>query len=346
MKKFIGSHNEWDKLEEVILGNVSNAQKPILTRDQLAIEYPQFINKENPSVKPFEDRVIEETKEDLENLQSQLEQLGIKVRRPKEVDYSKTIKTPDWETDGFYGYCPRDSVLVVGDKLIEAPMTMRSRLLEQYAFKDIMMDYFTEGAHWISAPKPELLDRTYSFDKNRLALANYEPIFDAANVLRAGEDLFYLISNTGNELGAKWLERAVGDKYNIHLCRDIYGGIHIDSTISLLRPGLVLLNPERVTEDNIPEPLKKWDKIWCPEMVDSPLTEENPLSSIWIGMNLIMLAPDLALVDSKQEHLIRALNKHGIEVMGFDLRHSRTLGGGFHCSILDTKRKSKMEKYF
>ena len=35
---------------------------------------------------------------------------------------------------------------------------------------------------------------------------NDEPAFDAANVLRFGKDLIYLVSATGNELGGHWLQ--------------------------------------------------------------------------------------------------------------------------------------------
>lgn len=34
-------------------------------------------------------------------------------------------------------------------------------------------------------------------------LGETEPVFDAANVLRAGRDLYYLVSGSGNELGAR-----------------------------------------------------------------------------------------------------------------------------------------------
>ncbi len=343
---FSGSHNEWDPLEEVILGTTTNAQIPQLKRDQLAIEYPELIGKEVMPNKVFPQHILEETEEDLLALSKLLTSLGIKVRRPEDINFKEKIKTPDWETDGFYNYCPRDSMLVVGDKIIEAPMTLRSRLFDQYAYKKLLVEYLNEGANWLSAPKPRLLDETYSFENKDKALNNLEPIFDAANILRAGRDLFYLISNTGNELGAKWLQRILGNEYKVHVCRDVYNGIHIDSTISLLRPGLVLLNPERVNMSNIPEPLKSWDKIWCPEMLDNNVYDTPPLSSKWIGMNLLMLSPKLALVDKKQIPLIKELKKNGIEALDFNLRNSRILGGGFHCVTLDTKRKGSLENYF
>jgi len=34
------------------------------------------------------------------------------------------------------------------------------------------------------------------------------------------------------------------------------------------------------------------------------------------------------------------LKKHGIDSIPMTLSHSRTLGGGFHCATLDTRRRS------
>ena len=345
---YLGSHNEWDPLIEVIVGRARGANVPHLGLDQIAIEKrPSAFDIELcKRVYSFPEKVIEETEEDLEDFVTQLVSLGIRVRRPDPVDHSALFSTPDWTTDGFYSYCPRDSMLVVGKRIIETPMALRSRFLETHAYKSTLMDYFTRGANWISAPKPKLSDEIYSQSNDTLSLRNLEPVFDAANVLRAGKDLFYLVSDTGNEIGAMWLQRALDAEYNVHLCRDLYSGVHIDSTIALLRPGLVLLNGERVTEKNLPAPLLKWDKIFCTDIVDSGFEGNRPLSSPWVGMNLFMINPGLAAVDCLQTQLIKTLESHGIDVLPVRLRHARTLGGGFHCVTLDTERSGTFESYF
>lgn len=113
-------------------------------------------------------------------------------------------------------------------------------------------------------------------------LGETEPVFDAANVLRAGRDLFYLVSGSGNELGARWLQTmlsALGD-YRVHVIRGVYPHTHIDSTISLLREGLVLLNPARITDPSVlPEPLASWEHLRCPPMTATPVATANPLPS-------------------------------------------------------------------
>lgn len=345
---FLWSYNERDQLEEVVIWTAKNARLPILWIDQLNVEYKWIIDQ--VSIWNFANKIIDETEEDLEKICLILKELGIVVHRPKEVDHSKYISTWDWTTDTFYSYCPRDSITVIGNTIIEAPMTMRSRFLEQFAYKDILLDCFSQWATWISAPKPQLLDVCYQRPKNQddIILDECEPIFDAANILRAWKDIFYLHSNTGNLLWGKWLQSILWDGFKVHICENIYSGIHLDSTIALLKPWLVLLNPSRIQEDTIPEKLKKWDKIRCPDMVDTNKTHYRSLSSVWVGMNLLMVNQSLALVDMEQVELIKSLEGNWIQVCPVRLRHSRILGGWLHCISLDIKRKNNgiAEDYF
>ena len=48
--------------------------------------------------------------------------------------------------------------------------------------------------------------------------------------------------------------------------------------------------------------------------------------------------PHTVIVDQDNSKLIRTLEQHGMTVIPLKLRHSRTLGGGFHCVTLDLER--------
>ena len=98
--------------------------------------------------------------------------------------------------------------------------------------------------------------------------ANYKEIlFEAANCVRANENILYQVSNTGNRLGGEWLQRILGDKYKVHITEGLYSYAHLDSTIVPVREGLVVYNGTRVTLDNEPEMFKSWDKIWINEFL-------------------------------------------------------------------------------
>ncbi len=342
-------YNEWDPLEEVIVGTAVGAQIPIPDSSLYAIEFASMVDSIDQIARgPCCQRVIEETEEDLHELISVFLKLGVAVKRPEVImnsfDY---FVTPDWKSDGFiHSYCPRDLFLAIGDTIIECPMVLRARFFEPFAYKTILIDYLKSGARWISAPKPRLLDEMYDFLNPRKPLRNCEPAFDAANLLRAGKDLFYLVSSSGNELGYQWLQQTLGDAYRIHPCYNLYDYVHIDSTLCLLRPGLVLVNPTRVGVDNLPKLLQQWEIIASPEMVDIGLTKPYTSTTEWIGMNLLMVNPNLAIVDQHQLPLIRLLEKYQIDVIPLRLRHARALGGGFHCVTLDIRRKGEVRDYF
>ncbi|MFV2012559.1 MULTISPECIES: scyllo-inosamine-4-phosphate amidinotransferase [unclassified Micromonospora] len=347
----VNSWDEFTRLREIIVGNATHARIPAQTDPSAWLnDFPELSPAERERVGgPFPQRVVEETNEDLADLVTTLRDLGVVVHQPSAADHDQEFSGPGWRSQGRHSYCPRDLALVIGSTIIETPSPSRARYFELSSLRELFRDYLVRGGQWLSAPRPLLRDELYLTDADGgPLLGEAEPAFEAANVLRLGRDVFYQVSRSGNEIGMHWLQstlRLLGD-IRVHPLRGLYQGTHIDSTICFLRPGLVLLNPERVRPDTIPEVLHRWDVIWCP-----PIEESEPpllpyrLSTPWVGMNLLMVNPQLAVVDQNQRKLIRLLEASGIEVVPHRLRHSRVLGGGFHCVTLDTVRDGGPEKY-
>jgi glycine amidinotransferase/scyllo-inosamine-4-phosphate amidinotransferase 1 len=335
----VSVNNEWGKLKEVFVGTINNANMPKQGIDLHAINYADKNKIPMEECGPFDNVVYDETFEDLENLVNLLKDCAVKVNRPNPIKTSNKISNGLWETDQYYTFCPRDTVTVIGNTILEAPMTLRSRQFETYCFRNQFIEYMNKGAKWISAPKPMLKDDSYQReDLTKLTLTETEPVFDAANILRSNNDILYLVSNTGNKLGGKWLQNLLGDQYKVHILENMYSYSHLDSTIALLREGLCLLNPERVNESNMPEMLKSWDKIWSPPMVDIGYHKVER-ASVWVGINLLSLDENTVIVDNRQTELIKELKKYNIESLDCKLRHSRTLGGSFHCVTADMIRE-------
>jgi glycine amidinotransferase/scyllo-inosamine-4-phosphate amidinotransferase 1 len=253
------------------------------------------------------DWIIEETEEDLEGLCNILRTAGAKVHRPASVDYQKY--------DGFSGYCPRDRVLIAGDTVVDVAMLYPSRGQEIFGFEILMQHRFK---HATMPPGQGL-------------------ICDAANICRLNDSWLFLESRSGNRAAAKWLAERFPE-VDIYGC-DFYAGVHIDSTIVPLREGTVMLNASRVNNNNIPAPLKNWDKIWVEDVVAQAFYQ-YPYASKWIAMNTLSIDPKTVIVDQDQTGLIKTLESRGFTVIPHRLRHSRTLGGGFHCVTLDLWRES------
>lgn len=334
----VSVNNEWGRLREVIVGTVDNANMPTHGKDLHCINYATDNEIPKDEIGFWDSQVYNETYEDLENLSTLLKDVGVKVYRPTSIDTQKVISNGYWETTQYYTFCPRDTVTVIGNNILESPMSLRSRQFETDCFRDIFIEKMEQGANWVAAPKPRLLDSMYQReDLSKITLNNNEPVFDAANILRCNNDILYLVSNTGNLKGAKWLQNFLGNEYRVHTIENVYSYIHIDSTIALLREGLCLLNPERVNENNIPEFLKSWDKIWCPPMVDIGY-HKTIRASVWIGVNLLSIDENTVIVDNRQTELIKELKKYKIDTLDCKIRHSRTLGGSFHCVTTEMLR--------
>jgi glycine amidinotransferase/scyllo-inosamine-4-phosphate amidinotransferase 1 len=160
-------------------------------------------------------------------------------------------------------------------------------------------------------------------------------VLDAANVCRLGNRMLFLESASGNRAAYEWLRTQFPD-VEIELC-NFYAGVHIDSTIVPLREGLVMLNAARVNSETCPHVFEGWHKIWVGDVVAQDFYK-YPYASKWIAMNMLVVDPHTVICDADQLELIKSLEAYKFTVIPKKLRHSRTLGGGFHCVTLDLVR--------
>lgn len=300
----ISSYNEWSSLKSVVVGSATHANWPT-TDPVFAQESKKTLWKESPVPSgPVPKWIIEETNEDLDMLVSVLLDLGIEVYRPTDMNFVKN--------HGMYNYCPRDRLLIAGDKIVDPAMMYPCRDQEINALK-----FITKKSDVITMPRDKRM------------------VLDAANICRLNDTWLYLKSPSGNKIAYNWLCKQFPN-INIELC-DFYSGVHIDSTIIPLREGLVLLNGSRVNEDNCPKVFDKWQKIYMHD-VEAQDFYQYPYASKWIGLNLLVIDNNTVIVDKHQTSLIKVLELYNFTVIPLELRHSRTLGGGFHCVTLDLYR--------
>jgi len=349
----ISSNNDWDPLEEVIVGRADTALMPPIERSTHSFCYGGNSWNEIKDIPAKHHKaVIEEATEDIELLIDTLKKLKIKVYRPSPIDQNKKFSTPEWTTRGWYQWCPRDLLLPLDNLIIETPSPMRARYFETRAYYPYLYDQMKQGSEWICAPKPILDDDSYQFDiKENPTLLNKEIIFDAPNVVRLGRDILAQVSNSGNQLGFQWLKTILEPRgYRIHLAEKYYSFSHFDSTILPLRPGLVLFNSDRVKPNRYPPMFKKWDKIWFGGDLLKTRPVDIPgnigLCSTAIGLNFLSVNEKLVICDEIQVELRKVLSNWGIDTIGLPMRHAQNISGGFHCVTLDVKRKGKLENYF
>lgn len=303
----INSYNEWDPLKRVVVGSASYANWPVYDA-VFRSEEEKTLWKETPLPKgPVPQWIIDEANEDLQILADTLTKLGVEVLRPTDIDFQSE--------DGMYNYCPRDRFLIHGEHIIDTPMMYPCREMELLAYD-------------------EILDNT---DRFIFMPRGNGMILDAANILRLGQDkMLFLESASGSKKAYEWLCNRFPE-IDIELC-NFYAGVHIDSTIVALNEDTVIVNGSRVNSSNMPRLLKDKEIITVNEVVAQDFYQ-YPYASKWIALNMLSVDPKTVIVDAAQDLLIKNLEALNFTVIPLTLRHSRTLGGGFHCVTLDLLRE-------
>jgi glycine amidinotransferase/scyllo-inosamine-4-phosphate amidinotransferase 1 len=304
----ISSYDEWSPLKKIVVGDASHANWPVLD-PVFSQESQKTTWTETPVPSgPVPQHIIDETNEDLNKLAMTLSSLGVEVVRPEPLNFQVH--------DGMYNYCPRDRLLVYGNTIVDPAMMYPCRDMELQCYHDIV----DAVEHYHFMPR------------------NSGMVLDAANICRLGDRMLFLESASGNRAAYEWL-CDVFPTVEIELC-NFYAGVHIDSTVVPLREGLVLLNGSRVNESNCPNVFRDWEKIFVDEVVPQDFYQ-YPYASKWIALNMLAVDPNTVICDKRQTSLANTLEKKGFTVIPLELRHSRTLGGGFHCVTLDLIRASQ-----
>mmetsp|Transcript_13004 Transcript_13004/g.14207 ORF Transcript_13004/g.14207 Transcript_13004/m.14207 type:complete len:213 (-) Transcript_13004:1-639(-) len=190
-------------------------------------------------------RTIDAANEQMDGLQEVLEGEGVVVRRPDAArcNFNVFTKTPDFKCVNQYGAgCPRDLMITVGNEILEAPMSKRSRFFEYRPYRKLCRYYFDNDPRmvWSCAPKPLMEDASYNAgfwelsDEQRIAQRyeykyccnENEIFFDAADILVIGDVIFVQHSMTTNLTAIRWLKRHFEPKgftvRTLHFPYDLY----------------------------------------------------------------------------------------------------------------------------
>jgi glycine amidinotransferase len=366
-KTVVNAWNEWDPLKHVIVGR---ADGTMVQAPEIAVQR-DWADRGFPlgAYGPYPEEMTEKANEQLDNFAAILESRGVRVDRPTPLDFSQTVQTPDWVQETMFGCMPpRDLLLTVGNEILEATMSYRSRWYEYLCFRPLLEQYFKEDPNFLfsAAPKPRLTEETYKKDwwENWNTLSDEdkwkkaeecdwiptekEPLFDAADVIRCGKDLFVQKSMVTNDAGIDWLRRHYPDHRVHKVWYREHTPWHMDTTIVPLRPGLVLINPVRTPLEKAQKKLfekNDWEIIEGPPTL---LEKKRPMTfcSIWLNINLLVLDPKTVCVEASETPVMELLDKHGMEVVPVPFYEVSPFGGGLHCSTADVYREGTLEDYF
>ncbi len=382
MGKIVNSWNEWDPLKRIIVGRPEGTQVPG-PNPGYDHHYPEG-GYPRGTWGPFPQEMVDKANEQMDGFIEILEERGILVDRVDVHPYlakPRAVSTPDWTQLNCRGINnPRDLFLPVGNEIMEAPGTLRSRWYEYLHMRPLFERYFKEDPEflWTAGPKPRLTDESYvenyyykfnkvwSEEEKRERLLDWsfnmtekEPVWDAADASRCGKDIFWQCSSVTNRGGMDWLTRYFGEKgIRIHPVlfnyQDHLHPWHIDVALIAMRPGLTMVNPEAplVTEEaKALFKMNDWELVEAARPThdyDAPLTVfgDKWTEPSWISMNTLSLGPNTVCVEAHETEYMEQLDKMGFEVIPVPYEAVVPFGGGLHCTTLDVYREGTCEDYF
>ena len=337
----VQSYTSWQPLEEVIVGRTFTP------------EYFEFI--ENKQVFKQLSQILDETAEDLDNLQRVIEEYGAIVRRPNlpDIDVFQKSQIND---DGapLPPLTPRDWQITLGDKLLRIlPLPELDQICQIYG--DAVVN--PHGESW---------------DENCVLNGA-----SASCIVRVGLDVFFDNSDFLRPDQTKWIiDNVLGPGYRVH--EAVTDG-HGDAVFAILKPGVILSSKHDVNLDlagDFPnwDVLKIWDSsIWAAMEVGKfkeenfngrwYVTGQDPTEEFrkfvddylarWVGfvsetvfdVNCLVLDESHVIFSSYNKQVFDFCRKHKIEPIVSELRHSYFWDGGISCCTQDIRRNGGLETY-
>ena len=324
--------------------------------------------KDNKILSPLA-RVIEETKEDLENLSRTLKSFGVEVHRPNmentPVDLSQYARKPPQQT--------RDDMAVIGENVYVA-----NNLPEyQTLFSQIDKDRLHFPKEYMDYSDPSF---TYEMHINGPQTPDQQRLLSTSFIHLLGKDIFWGTNQPGWKDSPlieyhknKW--ESEGFRVNIQATEEMGG--HGDATWCILKPGVIVTLHDL---QNYNEKFPGWDICYLEDKYWDQLSpfrkmkakvggkwwiegEEDNDRLIgyveswlgdWVGyceetvfeVNMLSINEECVLVNNYNEKVFNFLKKHKIEPIICNQRHRWFWDGGVHCLTQDLYREGTMEDYF
>ncbi|KAG6130400.1 hypothetical protein E4U25_007181 [Claviceps purpurea] len=354
MASLISAENEWSPLKAVIVGRAEHSAFPSEPRAVLEASMPAEHINEFRSGNPFPTEIVSKAQAELDNFASVLQQHGVKVYRPNEVDWLKV--------GGYTGSMPRDALMTVGNTLIESPFAWACRREEvELGYSTILSELSSGSGPARICHAPTIVGSDTIYDQSFLngtrgksstnhdtfvwSINNTRPAFDVADFMRLGKTLVGQLSHVTNMKGIEYLRAQVPDGYSIEVLQTTdERAMHLDATFLPLRLGLAVFNPDRVTEEELRSHavFTDWDLRPCP-IKPNPRGLSSPpmyMCSPWLVLNALSLDEKKIFVEEQDVEFANWLKEEfEMEPIMLPFQHVNCLGGSFHCATVDLVRE-------
>lgn len=338
----VNSFTSWQPLEEVIVGK---AYTP---------DYFDFID--DAQVKNQLQQILVETNEDLDNLQKTCEQYGAVVQRPDLPNKERFLHNQlNGKGVPLPPLTPRDWQITLGNTLLRIlPISEMDRVCYSYGASVVN----PHGARF----NPQFVLNGAS----------------ASCIVRVGRDIFFDNSEFLTEAQSSWIKDNIlnDHDYRFHEARTEGHG---DAVFAILKPG-VILSTYHADDLNLEQEFPGWDFLQLNDpsikaaMDVGKFKEENfngawyvtgqtPTPEFtnyvdqylnhWVGyvsetvfdVNCLVLDEENVIFSAYNKNVFEFCEKHKINPIVCELRHSYFWDGGISCCTQDIRRRGGLETY-
>jgi glycine amidinotransferase/scyllo-inosamine-4-phosphate amidinotransferase 1 len=336
----INSYTSWQPLEAVIVGR---AYSP---------DYFDFVDQ--PQIRVQLQQILHETAEDLDNLQKTIEQYGAQVYRPELPDKNSFINLQINGSVPIPPLTPRDWQISLGQKLLRIiPVPELNQICNQFNSQIVN----PHGEHWSS-----------------------DCILNGASascIVRVGRDIFFDNSDFLRPDQTRWIvDNVLGPEYRIH--EAVTDG-HGDAVFAILKPG-VILSSKHDENLNFERDFPGWEVLRILDSsVDAAMAagkfryEQGPQAwyvtgqtpsvefrnyvntylTEWTGfvaetvfdVNCLVLDESNVIFSAYNKTVFDFCERHQINPIISELRHSYFWDGGISCCTQDLRRRGGLETY-
>lgn len=310
--------SEWASLRECVYGSPDTWVLPVFLDDvklRAQGEFGEFWRQhQGRDVKEVAPDLFAEFSSQIRGAIDLLEGLGIRVHVAGEISPANR-RFPRGEEHGVATPWMRDPFVTIGNNVIElAPRSLFHRR-QRFAIREILASTMERGARYFAQPDGGADDTREGPGWGYL---------EGGDVFVLGSEI--LVGNSGgcsNPEGARWLQHALGNSYNVQTVTIDPMFPHLDCVLMTPREGVAIACKEALP-DGLPAFMADWD------IVDIP----KALAKGHMGCNNLVLDDHNVVVPKETEldHVADALKARRFEVIRIPYRVPCMAGGSFRCA--------------
>ena len=302
-------------------------------------------------------RIIQETKEDLDGLAHTYESHGVTVHRPR-IMHDRPGIHPALGTqviNPMPNYMPHDHVFCMANTFVNTFFHV-NRYQDQHSIQHVVAQ-LAPDVRYVETPRPavwdnEYYDGLYEPDWDQPP-GNQDTIIHGPAFYACGRHIFHTGTPCINANGLALMMSLFPD----HSFRELRAPFkhHLDAQIRVLKPGLVITSIEPdILKQQVPE-MRNWKIVHddsshrqkqsfaTPRQLESWVDLDTEDSSVALGV--VNIRPDLVAITKEVPSLCRTLEEAGMDWVVCPLRHRHFWNCSLSCATAIIHREDQFEDY-